>query len=258
MKGCIRTIGCAWLVALLCILTQGTSSAAAQQDGKCYFRMLAVGDSITEGVVPSKGVNHPYTIQLKSLLQQKLPCCTIAIDNGGVGGAGIFAVGTERQTTLVPFEANLLKTASTKNQPYDLVMIAGGINDLLKLGKPADQIAPGFYKLYNEALATGANVLVLPPFPSTLISQGDQKNKERQKLGQLQTAFANGKSKVEVLNLADSGFNFYAQSASEQSKLLDDGLHLTVAGYDLMGKTIFNFINTKMSNILPSCSNSGK
>lgn len=229
------------------------SQVAAAQNGKCYFRLLAVGDSRTEGVVPSKGLNHPYTGELVRLLKQKLPCCTVTVDNAGVGGAGIFAVGNPVRTTLIPFEAQMLKTATSKNQPYNLVIVAGGINDLLAQNKPASEIAPGFYKLYNEALATGASVLALPPFPSTLISKDSQQEKERQKLAQLETAFVNGKSKIKLLNLGNGVFNFFQQSADQQGKLLDDKLHLTAAGYDLMGKTIFNFITSNMAFVLPSC-----
>lgn len=47
------------------------------------IRILAIGDSITEGSVPSKGYNHPYTNQLKSLLQQRYPGTNIIIDNKG-------------------------------------------------------------------------------------------------------------------------------------------------------------------------------
>lgn len=36
------------------------------------FNLLAAGDSITQGSVPSKNYNHPYTIKLKELLRKKL------------------------------------------------------------------------------------------------------------------------------------------------------------------------------------------
>jgi hypothetical protein len=47
------------------------------------LKILAIGDSITAGAVPSRNANHPYTIQLKNILQSKYPSLNIAIDNQG-------------------------------------------------------------------------------------------------------------------------------------------------------------------------------
>lgn len=60
-----------------------TSSAHARVAQMSELRILAIGDSITQGSVPSKGANHPYTIQLKNLLQSKYPGYNIVIDNKG-------------------------------------------------------------------------------------------------------------------------------------------------------------------------------
>jgi hypothetical protein len=50
-----------------------------QDDGT--VRVLAVGDSITQGSVPSKNLNHPYTIELQKELQQAFPSKKIDVDN---------------------------------------------------------------------------------------------------------------------------------------------------------------------------------
>lgn len=46
------------------------------------FNVLAAGDSITQGSVPSKMINHPYTIQLSQLLQRRLGKNADATDAG--------------------------------------------------------------------------------------------------------------------------------------------------------------------------------
>ncbi len=46
---------------------------------------------------------------------------------------------------------------------------------------------------------------------SSASRRDSQQDKERQKLAQLETAFVNGKSKIKLLNLGNSVFNFYAQ-----------------------------------------------
>lgn len=67
-------------VPLLLALALGLISAAAAA-GRCSrtadgrlpaFNVLAVGDSLTKGAVPSRNMDHPYTLRLQQLLQQRL------------------------------------------------------------------------------------------------------------------------------------------------------------------------------------------
>jgi hypothetical protein len=51
------------------------------------FHVLAAGDSITQGSVPSRGFNYPYAIKLEELLRKKLGPRTRAIDAGGCAAA---------------------------------------------------------------------------------------------------------------------------------------------------------------------------
>jgi hypothetical protein len=69
----------------------------APGDGYCIpverrslsFHVLAAGDSITQGSVPSRGFNYPYTIKLEELLRKKLGPRTRAIDAGGCTAATV-------------------------------------------------------------------------------------------------------------------------------------------------------------------------
>lgn len=67
-----------------CSCLASVQSRVLSQSGE--LKILAIGDSITQGSVPSKGSNHPYTIQLKNLLQSKYPGMNIVIDNQGRDG----------------------------------------------------------------------------------------------------------------------------------------------------------------------------
>lgn len=73
-------------VSMLAVFLLGCScitSVQARAAQMSELRILAIGDSITQGSVPSKGANHPYTIQLKNILQSKYSGMNIVIENQG-------------------------------------------------------------------------------------------------------------------------------------------------------------------------------
>jgi hypothetical protein len=51
--------------------------------------VLAIGDSITQGSVPSKNLNHPYTINLEKVLESMTQVDVRALDAGRFGGWGL-------------------------------------------------------------------------------------------------------------------------------------------------------------------------
>lgn len=75
-----RVLAAVLVAALVC----GTWARPFAGFGKDNtLRVLAIGDSITQGSVPSKNMNHPYTIQLQQQLQQAFPGRSIDVDNAG-------------------------------------------------------------------------------------------------------------------------------------------------------------------------------
>lgn len=44
--------------------------------------VLGIGDSITQGAVPSKNLNHPYTLRLEKVLEGLLQLDVRALDAG--------------------------------------------------------------------------------------------------------------------------------------------------------------------------------
>lgn len=68
------------LLAVSCSSWADAARVLRQDD---EIRILAIGDSITEGAVPSKSMNHPYTIQLEQYLRKLRPNTRVTIDNQG-------------------------------------------------------------------------------------------------------------------------------------------------------------------------------
>lgn len=121
--------------AMLAVFLLGCScfaSVQARVNQMSELKILAIGDSITQGSVPSKGANHPYTIQLKNILQSKYPGMNIVIDNqGGYSSAAyscyvlgsppaLCVVGTPgQQTAEQQRQSPLLKHKAAANiHPY--------------------------------------------------------------------------------------------------------------------------------------------
>jgi hypothetical protein len=203
------------VVALLC-LAAATAHAARLQ--RTSLRVLAIGDSITEGSVPSKNTNHPYTDEMAVQLRRKMPGVRVTVDNkgahlpaqpgapmaaatatiqqpwcsglllaaagacqqgagsshgsaarnvamcAGVGGGGIFAVGIHNPTTIPPVAERAIADARASGSPYDYVVVMLGINDLLRMGRSAEDVRGGLARIYATALNAGARVVAVPPF----------------------------------------------------------------------------------------------
>ncbi|GBF89342.1 hypothetical protein Rsub_02219 [Raphidocelis subcapitata] len=217
-------------------------SANSVQDVPKSIRLLALGDSITMGSVPSANQNHPYTIELERRLREKLGTGKVTVTNAGVGGAGIFAVGFQNPTTLGPYAQQLLAKAK-----YDWIVGLIGINDLLRMGRSADDVFKGIMEIYKPALEAGTNVLAIAPLAAPgFVSRSDSKEGERLKLHALlakassdwNAAHPTG-PRFAVYDLGIKGpMNFWDMGEADRRWWLDDGLHLTAQAYDRMGNLI--------------------
>ena len=121
----------------------GAKSAAAQSGSASAargrpLRVIAIGDSITQGSVPSANDNHPYTLELTRRLEEAKLARKVDVDNIAVGGAGVFAVGFHNPVTLVPWAQSHLEKAK-----YDWAVVLVGINDLLRESRRADDVSGG-------------------------------------------------------------------------------------------------------------------
>jgi hypothetical protein len=80
---------------------KGSNSYCIPVERRSSFHVLAAGDSITQGSVPSRGFNYPYAIKLEELLRKKLGPRTRAIDAGGLAAAAAAAAAAAGPVTLL-------------------------------------------------------------------------------------------------------------------------------------------------------------
>jgi len=72
------------LSLLLAAMCCWEAQAIRQMNDAQNVHILAIGDSITEGAVPSLNTNHPYTRRLAQLLRRKFPGSRVSIHNSGM------------------------------------------------------------------------------------------------------------------------------------------------------------------------------
>lgn len=200
--------------------------------------MLALGDSITEGAIPSKKYSYPYSVKLRELLTQSLGF-EPEIKNAGNPGSGVLVQGFSSGGTLLDTSAVYLEEG-----PYNVVSVAVGINDLLRGGYTADQIMGPLAGLYEKILGKGYPVLAIPPLPAPkFVARDDPKEGQRQLLAERITDYVNnynGKKDPSappmfILNVQATVMNFWNMDTAQNDRYLDDGLHLTEQGYDRLG-----------------------
>lgn len=80
-----------------------------------------------------------------------------------MGGSGIYALGFNRPTTIVPVALESINNAKNGGRKYDYTVVMVGINDLLRMGKSADDVMSGLKQIYDVALSSGSNVIAIPP-----------------------------------------------------------------------------------------------
>jgi lysophospholipase L1-like esterase len=208
------------------------------------IRILAFGDSLTEGYsATTRGglIFHPYTLELKHLLQSKFPSMRIEIVNAGVSGEMAVAMPKRLAATLKQFK------------DYDLAIFLGGTNDIGQAAfglrnKSADDvgnetgaaIAVAMETMVAAVSANGTDAICM----STPVHGGETVG-EKLKFGH---------SKIARSVLRDRLIALAAKDASTTTSFFDlgeaipygvpdapfcDYLHFTPKGYDLMGAKLF-------------------
>ena len=103
------------------------------------FRILAFGDSLTEGWCDFGTKFHPYTRKLQALI----PALSKSVD---VVNRGVSGETTDQMSERLPLVLN-------KDGPFDLVIILGGTNDLgLSLNKDGEPLFRRLRSLHELAL----------------------------------------------------------------------------------------------------------
>lgn len=89
------------------------------------IRILCIGDSLTSGYYGDRHVYHPFSIQLSKLLNTNI-ADEFELITRGIGGEKVHQMYARLQKLLVT------------EKPLDLVIILGGLNDLIKLDISVD------------------------------------------------------------------------------------------------------------------------
>jgi lysophospholipase L1-like esterase len=83
----------------------------------------------------------------------------------GVGGSGVFAIGFNEPITTIQASQQAFEESKSRGIKYDYVVVMVGINDLLRMGKPADEIKQQLVQnIYKPWLESGTSVVAIPPF----------------------------------------------------------------------------------------------
>lgn len=190
------------------------------------LRVLAFGDSITEGWIDSTEEKHPYTWRLESMLRDKLgpKGVSVQITNGGVGSAGVL-------DRLNDAMLSQLKAVRDAGKPYHFVVFLAGINDILLQKRSSDDIIKRMKELWSAAARDGSTVIVIPTLP-TNVKEGEATRKEL--VAKIKAAVKQqhkaGDGSLQLLDL-EPQFDWWSMSPEKRKKVFDDGVHLTDWGY---------------------------
>eukprot|EP00877_Chromochloris_zofingiensis_P006408 jgi/Chrzof1/201/Cz01g06250.t1 len=210
--------------------------AATSPHSPKLLRILAFGDSLTEGYYNRGRGFHPYTNKLHSLLQSNLaPGCKVHVNEQGVSGERVLDSMQYR------LAEHLKKTSSMHSpKPYDWVLILAGINDLWQSGPDAQATAviKGLVNMYETAAQHGAQVLSMSVMG--IIGEPPHMVEQRIKLNDMLRQYAaDNNTTVHFFDLA-SKIAVPASQGDDAEHKRDDEVHMTPKGYDLMGELIFD------------------
>lgn len=215
-------------LALLALALVAALPPAASQ------AVVAFGDSVTKGFVPSADANIPYTIELEKLLRQKFGGGAQVINANSGAAALLPAPG---KAAMTPTIYSTLSSSSVKTA---LFMV--GTNDILMGQRSSGDVIGALRPLVDAALAKGSTVLLLS-MPPTAISTPAQE-RERQALNAAEKSLAReyrgrGKS-VTAVDLEDGFFAKLGGGFRPNARaVLEDGVHLCRTCYVELGQIVF-------------------
>ena len=197
------------------------------------MRLLAFGDSLTEGWCDFGTTFHPYTRKLQGLIQSLSNAKTVDVVNRGVSGETTDQMNSRLGLVL------------DKDGPFDLVIILGGTNDLgYSLSQDGEPLFRRLRSLHELALRYSP-LSVAVTIPETGYEALDQFTALREKRLQVNNLLKNYvQDRDSKMLLCDLSTKLPRKSPSDEDrrKFWSDDLHLSPAGYDRMAEIIFEDI----------------
>ncbi|KAI4224419.1 MAG: hypothetical protein L6R36_004682 [Xanthoria steineri] len=202
-----------------------TVDMASPSDGRFgSLRILCFGDSLTAGY-SSYGYSHyPYAAQIRQELKKAFPAAEAQVVVSGLSGDRV----VEGQ-----FLQRMKGMCATDDYPpYDWIIVLGGTNDL-GWSEPPHKVFQGLKDVWSVALETGANVMALSVLEAE--HTGGDLIQRRNALNEMIAQHSQHRWHYMDLCAAVPYFNM---SDAQKPRIWDDGLHLTMAGYEMMGEAI--------------------
>ncbi|RGB27401.1 SGNH hydrolase-type esterase domain-containing protein [Rhizophagus diaphanus] len=189
--------------------------------------ILLLGDSLTEGYSRYGTVYHPYGIQFRKRFEEAETEVEVTIE--GQSGARVVSNYENRLRRAISKQTD-------KGKKFDYVVILGGTNDVCNMFD-SNEIFNKLKKLYDICENHGAIVfaLTIMEMEFTYIDEPEKRRKEVNEL------IRNYSAENDKIILCDLSKELPINSIPKDQKELywDDGVHLTVEGYDHMGDIIF-------------------
>ncbi|KAL8814255.1 MAG: hypothetical protein Q9223_006509 [Gallowayella weberi] len=188
------------------------------------LRILCFGDSLTAGYSSYGYFHYPYAAQIRKELKKALPATDVSVVVSGLSGDRVIAGQFLRRMRGM--------CAADAYPPYDWVIVLGGTNDLGWSERP-DQVYEALKLVWDVALGTGANVLALSVLEAEYTS-GDVVQRRNELNGMIAR---HSQDRWHYLDLC-AAVPYFNMNETMRQRIWDDGLHLTMDGYEMMGEAI--------------------
>ncbi|KAL8632854.1 hypothetical protein Q9189_001408 [Teloschistes chrysophthalmus] len=204
-------------------------------EGLKSLRILCFGDSLTAGYSGYGYFHYPYAKQIRERLKEALPTTEVTVDVSGLSGDRVIDGQFLRRTKG--------QCEKAKDSPYDWIIVLGGTNDLGWSETP-EKVYEALKKVWTVALETGANVLALSVLEAEYTS-GDIVERRNDLNNRIAT---HSEDRWHYLDLC-AKVPFFAMKETMRDRIWDDGLHLTMDGYEMMGEAIATKLIELLSTI---------
>ncbi|KAJ3089497.1 hypothetical protein HK102_006260 [Quaeritorhiza haematococci] len=215
------------------------------------LRILCFGDSLTSGWTNGGAASHPYskTFQTRLAADSRFISAynSVQITTRGIPGEWVINRSRGSQTTVPGMVNRLSKTlelAKLQGEPFDVVFILGGTNDLDGGADPKVVFEEGLRTCYEMAMDEfGAYVVGLTIIGSQCSVSTNTPTGARRHGDILNDLILNYKpsatnARFHAFDLARA-FPYYGLTRAERQQVWDDNFHPTKEGYNQIGELIF-------------------